>query len=186
MSLLFTVNNKLVSPNPETLLISPFKEIWERDTTEQKTFALEEFAFMEFMTSKKASNPYAGYDEAKRREKLLDQVITKAGWEEDDLIEKGMKKIIEFQEQASPTYSYYMSALSAASKMKAFFNTFDMNEANVKTGNPIYKPRDITSALNDTLKVLNNLNSMKEKVEQELYEATRTRGEKKISPFAKL
>ncbi len=186
MSLLFIIQGKLVRPNPETLLISPFKDIWERDKHPEKIFALEDFAFIEFMTSEKKSNPYAGYDEERRREKLLDQVITRKGWEEDDLIIKAMDKMTEFQEEASLTYSYYMSAKMAASKMKGFFNTFDMNDVNIKSGNPLYKPKDITSALNDTLRVLENLNSMKEKVDQELYETTRTKGDKKVSPFSQL
>jgi hypothetical protein len=67
--------------------------------------------------------------------------------------------------------------------MKNFFDTFDMTEKSERTGLPVYKPGDITRALNDTDKVLQNLNSMKEKVEQELFEQTKTRSNKQINPF---
>ena len=36
MSYLFVVENNIAKPNTETLLIEPFKTIWERDRTEDK------------------------------------------------------------------------------------------------------------------------------------------------------
>lgn len=184
MSMLFQVEGKAVIPYTETLLISPFKDIWERDTSSTKENAIEDFKFIEFTTSMLKTNPYGGYDEETKRQKVIEDCITRDDWEEDELILQAKQKIIEFQDNASPTYSYYMAAKVGAEKMKDFFNGFDMNEVNIKTGNPVYKPRDITSALNDTSKVLQNLNSMKEKVEQELFEVTKNRGMKVISPFA--
>ena len=53
MAFLFIVTEKTVFPNTETLLISPFKDIWKRDKTKQKHHALEEFAYIEFMSSMK-------------------------------------------------------------------------------------------------------------------------------------
>ena len=50
-------------PNPETLLITPFKDIWERDKTPSKAIAIQEFAYIEFMTSMLKSNPYREYPE---------------------------------------------------------------------------------------------------------------------------
>ena len=36
MAFLFIVSEKSVFPNPETLLISPFKDIWARDKGKKK------------------------------------------------------------------------------------------------------------------------------------------------------
>lgn len=184
MSLLFNVEDKKVSPNTETLLIFPFKEIWDRDETSNKEVAMQEFAYIEFVSSMKKSNPYAGYEEEQKKEKVKEHIIKIENWEPDVLVEEAIVKVRDFQTNASPTYSYYMAAKLGANKMQSFFNTFDMNAVNEKTGNPIYKPRDITSALNDTARVLENLNSMKEKVEQELFESTKVKGQKEISHFA--
>ena len=182
MAFLFTVENSIAKPNTETLLISPYKEIWERDNSPDKTQAIKEFTFIEFMASKMKSNPYAGYADDMRLDKLKSLLFTE-DWVPDSLIELGLNKIDEFQKEASPTYSYYLSVLKGTEKMKNFFNTFDMEEKSERTGLPVYKPGDITRALNDTDKVLQNLNSMKEKVEQELFEQTKTRSNKQINPF---
>lgn len=53
MSYLFIVENNIAKPNTETLLIEPFKTIWERDKTKDKEQAIKEFTFIELMSSKK-------------------------------------------------------------------------------------------------------------------------------------
>lgn len=182
MAYLFVTENGIAKPNTETLLISPFKDIWERDITTTKEVAIKELTFIEFMTSKKKTNPYAGYDEDIRFERLKREFFSE-DWRMDAHIEQAMSKIIEFQVEASPTYTYYQAAIKAAEKMKSFFNNFDINERNERNGNPIYKPADITRAIKDTNGVLQDLNKMKDNVEQELFEQTKTRNNKTINPF---
>lgn len=182
MAFLFVVENGIAKPNDEVLLISPFKDIWERDTTVDKERAIKEFTYIEFMSSKKKTNPYAGFDDEMRHERLRDMLFDEE-WRPDAMIEAGLVKISDFQENASATYLYFIAAVKASEKMRQFFMTFNIQERNERTGNPLFKPRDITSALNDTDKVLQNLNALKEKVEQELFEQTKTKGNKQINPF---
>lgn len=184
MAFLFLVSEKTVFPNPETLLISPFKDIWNRDKTKDKQNALEEFAYIEFMSSMKKSNPYRQYPESEKEGKVREAVITREGWKPDNLIHVAMDKIKQFQVEASTTYNYYMAAKRAVEKMQNFFNTVDITEVNEKTLNPIYKPKDITNALNDTERVLGNLKTLEKKVEEELYEETKNRSNKEVSFFA--
>ena len=183
MSLLFKVEKKHVIPHTETLMISPFKEIWERDSTEHKEFATEELSYIEFMSSVMKSNPFSGYSEDMREEKIIQEVITQDNWEPDELVRQGIRKLQELQRDCSPTYNYFISAKAAAEKMQDFFNTFDMNDLNPK-GFPLYKPKEITSALNDTSKVLQNLDELITKVDNEVFETTKNKGQKIVSPFA--
>ena len=180
MAFLFVVENGVAKPTTEALLISPYKEIWDRDVSEDKTRATRDFCFIEFMTSKKITNPYAGYDDNIRFDKLKEIYFPDS--DPDSLIEQGMAKMVEFQTEASATYSYYTAVLEGAQKMKQFFRTFDMNETNDR-GVKIWKPKDITSAMVDTDKVLQNMNAMKQRVEQELFEHAKTRGNRQINYF---
>lgn len=182
MSHLFVIENHIAKPNPETLLISPFKEIWDRDISEDKGTAIKQLSYAEFMVSKMRTNPYAGFSDDQRHDRLVLALFGEDEWEPDAQVKAAMVKIAEFQKEGSPTYTYYLSVLEAAEKMKGFFNTFDMDELNDK-GVRVWKPRDITSAMSDTDKILQNLNNMKEKVEQELFESTRTRSNKVINHF---
>jgi hypothetical protein len=185
MSLLFTVESKVVSPTTQVLLIPPFKEIWERDKSEDKRYAIEDFSYIEFMASIQKSNPYSGYAEHQRPEKIIKDIITREDWDQEDpLLVYGIAKLKEFQAEASVTYNYYMAAKSAAEKMQQFFIGFSMSDVNLRTGAPIFKPKDITSALNDTSRVLENLNTLREKVDNEVFEEIKNKGQKIVSPFA--
>ena len=93
MAFLFTVENSVAIPNTETLLISPFKEIWERDKSKDKDRAIKEFTFIELMSSKKKTNPYAGYSDEIRFEKLKETLFGPE-WEQDALIEQALIKVI--------------------------------------------------------------------------------------------
>lgn len=77
-----------------------------------------------------------------------------------------------------------MSNKAAIEKMIDFFNNFDIDERNFKSGMPIYKPKDITSAVADAEKTLTTLNALKSKVDKEVFEISKTRSDKQISPFA--
>lgn len=185
MSLLFTVESKVVSPTTESLLMFPFREIWERDDSEDKRHAIEDLSYIEFMGSVQKSNPYSGYPENQRPEKIIKDIITRAEWDqEDSLLLAGIEKLKQFQAEASVTYNYYMAAKSAAEKMQHFFINFSMTDVNLRTGAPIFKPKDITSALNDTSRVLENLNTLREKVDNEIFEEIKKKGQKIVSPFA--
>lgn len=182
MAYLFVVENSIARPNTETLLISPFKEIWERDKSKNKDRAIKEFTFIELMSSKKKSNPYAGYSDDVRYEKLKNFLFD-SKWDMDSLVEEGLVKINEFQEEASPTYQYYIDSLKAAEKTRKFLREIDLGEKNERTGNPLYKPKDITSAITDTEKIIQTLSVLKEKVEQELFDSVKTKGNKNINPL---
>ena len=67
--------------------------------------------------------------------------------------------------------------------MKDFFLNFDLNERNTRTGMPLYKPKDISGAINDSEQNIRTLHNLKEKVEQELFEAVKTRSNRQINPF---
>ena len=184
MAFLFQVEGKTVYPNAEALLIEPYKSIWNRDETVDKIGATEDLAYIEFMTSMKKSIPYRQYPEEVKHHIIVGEIITRKGWVVDDLLTAGMQKLILLQKEASTTYNYYLAAKVAAEKMQNYFLEVDINERNDKTGNPVYKPRDVTSALNDTEKVLTNLKALEKKVEEEIYEQTKNRSDKQISPFA--
>ncbi len=184
MAYLFKVEGKIVQPNTETLLISPFKEIWERDQSPGKEVALQEFTYIEFMTSMLKTNPYKGYASDVKHKVVSDAVINVDGWQPDEFIMKGMEFIFKQQKEASPTYTLYMSTLQAKEKLERFFRTVDLDERSIKTGLPIYKPKELSSAMLDVDKLTTTLAMLARKVEEELFDDIKTRGQKEISPFA--
>ena len=183
MAYLFIVQDNRVKPNTETLLISPFKEIWDRDSSIRKGTAILEFTYIEFMSSSLKSNPYKGY-ETVRRDQVLRDTIMEPGWQPDDLIRAAIDKVDEFQKDASSNYTLYLSAVRAKEKLQRFLDTCDLNER-TRTNALILKPSDVSKALLDMDRVATALNLLQRKVEEDLYETTRQRANKEVSPFAK-
>lgn len=183
MALLFNISNKTVQPTTEVLLIYPFKDIWDRDTSQNKEEAIKEFAYIEFMTSLLKTNPYKGFPVEIRKERICSDLKIDTYIWNDELVKEAMLQVERFQKEASPTYSLYIAAQECNNKLKELLESLDGNERNDK-GMPIYKPKDITGALLDVEKVANSLNNTKKKVEEELYEETKIRANKEISPFA--
>ena len=184
MAYLFRVEERVVKPNDEVLQVPPFNEIWERDKSPNKEVALQEFTYIEFMTSALKTNPYRGYSEDRKSEVIKRDVVHIENWQPDILVLKGMDKIKEFQREGSESYSLYLSAVVAKNKLQDFFNTFNMNKVNMKTGAPIYKPKDITAALQDLDKTIISLQSLERKVEEDLFETAKIKGQKEVSIFA--
>lgn len=180
--ILFEVVDKKVSPTKEILLIYPFSEIWNRDN-KTKVIAIKEFSYIEFMCSVKQTNPYFGYTKENRKVQLGKDIFNDPSYTPDTLIESAIEKYEHFLNEASFSMSYFLAAKQAAEKIKSFFQTFDINERNEKTNAPIYKPKDITSSIVDTDVVLQKLDMLHKKVEQEIFDTSKTRGNKEINYF---
>ena len=178
---IFEVSGNVVRPTPNILTISPFKEIWERD--KDKNIAMQEFAFIEFMVSKKKNNPFKGYDESIKEEKIREAVIKEKKWKADKLIYEAIDKYYEWQYKASPTIRYYEANLSALNKTIQYLtNGLDYDERN-RSGMPVHKFNDVVRGIKEADQVLKSLTSLKTKVEEELYEASKTVGGKDINPY---
>tara|TARA_R110002020_G_scaffold27756_3_gene89317 strand:- start:2660 stop:3217 length:558 start_codon:yes stop_codon:yes gene_type:complete len=181
---LFEIRGGKVFPTVHAIMVKPYKDIWERDEEEDKPRAMQELAYIELMMSFKKTNPYKGYTKEDRRAKLeMDLGICATTLEEDPLIAKALEHYEELRTEASPTISYYLAARQGADKMKKWLMDFDMSDVNPKTLAPMLKPREVTSALKDTFDVMKTLDGLRTKVNEEIYDATKTRGNKEINPL---
>lgn len=180
---IFEVNGNVVRPTANILTISPFKEIWKRDKSKTKNIAMQEFAFIEFMVSKKKSNPFKGYDDEIKEEKIKEKVIVEDKWEADELVIEGIEIYKKWQFEASPTIRYYEANLSALSKTINYLTDgLDYEERN-RSGMPVHKFNDVVRGIKEADQVLKSLTSLRKKVEEELYEASKTVGNKEINPY---
>lgn len=180
MAYLFVIENNVAKPNVETLLISPFKEIWERDKSKDKEIAIKEFSYIEFITSMKKSNPFAGYSEEVKSSKILEYLNINKKIEEDELVKKAILLIEEFNTNASPNYLLYKDSIETVEKTRKYLKNIDLDER-TKSGMPVHKASDIFSAIEKGDKVAQTMNSLKEKVIQDIYDNTKLKGGKIIS-----
>ena len=74
--------------------------------------------------------------------------------------------------------------MKARDELEKFLTNLDMEDIDPKSGKPLWKPKEITSAMMDIPKLTSSLNDLKKKVEEEVYEEVKTRANKTISAFA--
>ena len=187
---LFVIEGYVVMPRPETLMISVFKEIWEADNEPKKPNAMAKFAYIEFMCSYKKNNPFVGYsDKEERATKILDALSSSRNGgsiedpRENVMVMNAMEFYLRTQYEAAPSLRFYEAALSAAEELISFFTDLDMNDTNSRTGNPLYKPAEITRALKDTNDIIKTLGALKDKVQQEIFEDSKGKGGRQINYF---
>lgn len=180
---LFKTQNGIVIPIPETLLIYPFGDIWNRDTTVHKDMATKEFSYIEFICSLKETNPYAGYKKEIRPQKVKDNLFRlQPDWQPDELVLKGIEIYNDFQNNASYSMRFYEAALLGVEKLQTYYQTLDMTERS-NQGGLVNKPSEVARGLAQTAGILQNLETLKKKVQQELFESGKTRGNRTINPL---
>ena len=183
MAYLFTIKNLAVVPEPEVYMISPFKEILERDKSKKKVVALQELAYIEFMSSLKKSNPFAGYNDGEREDAVIKAIFNGENYNPDKLVLEGIKFISELQTTHSPVYSLYLKSKKAVEGIKRFFDSVDVNERDDR-GKPIHKATDILRSINEVPKTVATLKDLEKKIQSEDLSISKNRGEIKVGMFA--
>lgn len=183
MSYLFDIEGNHVIPHKETLLISPFKEIWERDKKKDKSVAIMELSYCEFMASNHKTNPFREYG-SNKSSSILNSIKLSKKWEADFLVLKGIEAIKDFEREGSLNYRLYASAHKTLTRLIDDLGLLDIKAKNEKTGSLLYKPKDILSALNEATDVLKSFNEIKKKVDEDFYDIERFQANKRISLLA--
>ena len=185
---IFIVQDNRIAVTPQALLISPFKEMWEKYEPQECIIL---FGYIEFMCSHRKSNPFIGYPKDERPGKILERSFPggtaeqKQGLVNNPDVKRGMEVYKEIQHAASPSIRFYEGSLAAAEKMVNFFTTFDLSATNPRTGTLLYKPADITRTLKDVNDVIKTMGALKEKVLMEIAEDARGKGNRDINHFEK-
>lgn len=179
---LFEIVNGSAVPSVHALMIKPFKDIWESDTSDFKENSIKIFTYIELLCSPKKSNPFVGCSEEDRPTKVKKEV-----WGDEDYpigldVMMATLKYKELLSESSPSYELWVSAVNAVKKLRVFLDEFDMDERNTH-GMLILKPKDVTNALKDLEEVSRNMELGRERVHSELVSATKTRNEREIGYF---
>ena len=183
MELLY-IDGAIVKPTPEALQLTPFKEIWDRDKSPKKEQALAEFTYIKLMLCPSKNNPYYGYRIEDRPKKICERMPHNIINDEDNLIVNAMDMYEEIMETASPTKRYYDDCVIGAEKQGQFLRDVNFSERDEK-GAAVYKPGDTDRILKSSYETLASLTKMKEQVQQEVYESTKTKGNREINYFEK-
>jgi len=138
---------------PECLVIEPFKSIWEKDKSKDKTYAFNVIKYTWYFASFKS--PFFQHGNVDRSKLILDHII------KDDKFKltKELEECIAIYEKihTTPSMKLFKAVQESINKMEEFFKTVEYNEDNIKkiTDTIIAMPKvqeSIQAALNNCQK----------------------------------
>ena len=164
---LFTLDHNRVVTSPEALVIKEFKDLWSRDTTKNKNIAVEELAYVYYMTDYQSL--YRQYDTDTRELKVIKDVISDKKWLPDDVVRAAILKYVELQE--TPSMGVLRDARTALYKIREYFR--DISVTDDTSGKVTQTLINNVAKLGD---LIQGLKSLEELVEKEITEGKRIRG----------
>lgn len=112
---------------PECLVIEPFKSIWEKDKTKDKTQAFNIIKYTWYYASFKS--PFFQHNNSDRHKLIVDHIIKDSTFK----VTKEVQECIETYSKihTSPSMKLFKAVQESIGKMEEFFKTAEYNEDSI-------------------------------------------------------
>ena len=177
---LFEIVNNNVTFSPQALLVKPFKEIWDKDETEDKSVAIRELSYIYYMADERSDFMHI-LDEGERTEEIKRFIDLPKNF---DSKRKELIRSIHYYKQMSETTSTKLlqSTRLVLQKISEFLDNIDMDERDERTKKPIHDIGKITASVEKIPKLIKAINEIEKEVIKEK-ELKAQSGNKSISMF---
>lgn len=169
MSILDVVDGAIII-KPECLVISPFKELWEKDKSKGKALASDQLKYIWFFAAYKS--PYFAIPEDDRSKMIIEGVIKSKKFIVDDEILHAIVKYKELNHTAG--VRLVESAQAFANKLEKYFKDVDLDSVDAKK---------VTDIFINMPKIIDSLNSAMKKCMEEQASGVKVRGGHTVGMF---
>jgi len=177
---LFDLKNDIVSFSEEALLLKPFRILWDRDKSKNKSLAAAELSAIYFYADYKSD--FSDIMEEEEKLKLIKSYIVgmPENWQPDEVFNKA----VEFYKERSCTQSIKLleSTRRTVSKITTYLDNVDLNEVD-KQGKLKFNVKQILDTISDAGDLPTALNKLEQQVKKELMEKKENIGQKKMNLF---
>ena len=176
---LITVENYELKIAPEALLVKPIRRLWHQDRSERKERFYQQMSYLYFTVSPSSSYSYI-LDPEERAKAVIEQEGLPADFKPSELLLEAMK--IYRKLTITPSQKLLESSLIAADTVSQFLRNPEILTAEDRNGKPKYQISSITAALKNVEGIVNSLQTLQKKVEQELQEESgKARGTQELT-----
>lgn len=174
---LLQIENFELQVAPEALLIRPIRRLWNQDRSKQKERFYQQMSFLYFCVDPRSSYSYI-LDEEERKQAIIEQ----EGLPEDFKPSEFLQEAMEIYKKHTMTVSQKLlsDALVAANTVGTFLRTVDLTETD-KNDKPKYQVSQITAALKNLEGIINTIQTLQKKVEQEIADNGKARGTQELT-----
>ena len=179
MNNLFVLNHKKeLGLSPHALLIKEFKKLWDRDKTDNKQHAVQEFAYVYFMGDYKSE--YNGYGIEKEKH-IIEDVITMRRWKADEHVLAAVDKYEALQ--VTPSMSHLKSLRGALNSVTEYYKGLRYDNDMSDEDKIKFNPGLVAKSMSETDKMLETVLKWEEKVYGEEKEEANIKGGGRVGEF---
>lgn len=168
---LFNYSGYQVNVEPEALLLQPFKALWDRDKSKDKSKAMQELAVIYFM-----EDPRSDYQYLVDREVRLSEIIKglglKENWKPDAAIEKAMQFYSSFKPASAGLLEDTRYAIN---KLREMLRNIDLDERD-KNDKPVHTLSSITSTIKQIPALVKDLDEAERTLSKDIIAEAKARG----------
>lgn len=168
---LFHYEGYEVEIEPEALMLAPFKAIYDRDKSKDKSMAKQELAYIYYMEDPRSDYQFLVDSEVRNNEVIKGLGMPK-GWKADKVIERALTFYGSFKPMSAGLLEdtrYFVSNL------RKKLRTMDFDEKDDK-GKPLYTLSSITETINKIPILAKNLDEAERTLSKDITNEAKARG----------
>ena len=174
---LITLENFELKVAPEALLIRPIRRLWNQDRSKGKEKFYQQMSFLYFAVDPRSTYSYL-LDEEERKEAIIEQEGLPANFKPSELLKEAME--IYKKHTITVSQKLLSDALVSANTVGTFLRTINLMEEDDK-GRPKYQVSQVVSALKNLEGIINTIQNLQKKVEQEIVDNGKARGTQELT-----
>ena len=151
----------------EAFLIKSIRRLWHQDRSSQKEQFWRQMSYLYFVISPASSYSYI-LDPEERAKAVIEQEGLPADFRPSELLLEAMQVYRKLT--ITPSQKLLEASLKAADTVSKFLSDPDILNKTDDKGRPMYQISSVTAALKNVEGIVNSLQTLQKKVEQELEE----------------
>ena len=175
---LLTYEGYNLTIDPMLLTLKPFRNLWERDTSDKKEKAIQEIAYIYFMEDPRSDYQYI-IDREERETQIKEGEGLKKSWKPDKQVLSAMSLYASFK---TPAALLLEDTRMAVDKLRQLLRNIDLNEVDDK-GRPIYTLNTITSTIKQIPGLIKDLDEAERALAKEIAQSDKVRGAQEKSIY---
>ena len=168
---LFKYEGYSIKIEPEALLLKPFKQIWERDKSENKDRAIMELGYIYFFCDIRSDYQYL-VDDEERYQAIKESEGFSKSWKPDKLVQEAIVFYNSFKSSSSLLLE---DTRYAVYKLRQHLRNLDLNQVD-DTGKPIYTLNSITATIKQIPALIKELEEAEKAIAKEAIAGGKMRG----------
>lgn len=175
---LFKLDDYEVVVEPEAIMLKPFKVLWDRDKSKDKTIAKQEFAFIFFV-----ADPRSDYQYIIDREERERQVILALGMPNKWKADKKVYDAMEFYESFKPVSAGLLEDTRVAiNKLREMLRNINLDERD-KNDKPVHTLSSITQTIKQIPALVRDLDEAERTLSKDILAEAKARGSQQKALF---